>query len=201
MYSAIRILIFIVFSVGLLGVIRMRLGSLCKKHILCVIALSIVLCSVAQLIPIENCWMQFETPEQAFQYICTNQIIDVTHAAQSCMISYSTGRNTYSHIFLRSEDGQYKITNMYAARRVSESLTSDGYFEILHVQGTDDYYLLGTVNTSLGSIELFDKQGNHIDFFPNQIAETAFIHSSLSKFENGCYLIIDGTKKVVLEMM
>ena len=114
---------------------------------------------ILSVLPIENLFITFKTPQDVFWYKCVGEIEGIIQGEDSCIIFYSKGKSSYSHeIMLKSEKG-YKLPSLLFTNTVSKSHDENGIIEIYNVSNTNDYYILGVATSMDGEI-YFDCENN-----------------------------------------
>lgn len=93
MYWIIRLLIFP--GAPLLAVLLPGRDSKRKKiRILAVAIVCLLLVTLTVLFPLENLFVSFPSPEEAFGYCRRGEIVDVVQGESSCMIVYTNGSDS-----------------------------------------------------------------------------------------------------------
>lgn len=59
--------------------------------------------------PLENYIYSFSTPEEIFRYTAKGEIIGVVEGKETCMIVYQRPDDAYLTLYVRKENGAYKI--------------------------------------------------------------------------------------------
>jgi len=195
-YIFIRVAFFVIIFIVTVILIRKY-----KKNNKKLIILSFMFCTIlgsfSHLIPFENCFIKFNSPEEVFDYIGSGEIIDIIYGKDSCMIVYSKGENTFSHtIILKPE--KYKIASYFSIKRESVYLEKYGDIKIYNVSGCSDVYLVGYIIMK-DNEEPTIEDINNIEFnviktneFNNTI--TIMVYSYVENISDDYYILINGEK-------
>ena len=195
MYLIIRSLILIFFV--LLFLSCFKLFKMKKQKIFAFI-FCLVLCSVIVISPFENLFYSFSSPEKLFNYISTDEIVDVAYGDESCMIYYETSNNVYSFTFSKKQEGKYKILNNFSYKKVYSMLDTYGSLDVYNVSGTNDFYVTAVINP-MSNIEVYGADNLKIDTEIKRVKNTDFIFFSLTDLTDNHYFLID-SKKVKLKV-
>ena len=96
----------------------------------------IVLFYTSLYLPIEENWVRFDTPEEAFEYTYFNKkILQVIEDEECAFIVYEDSNMGVMYISLDKEDGQWKMHNAYSAYSIN--LKPLGYESIIYVTNSD----------------------------------------------------------------
>lgn len=99
------------------------------------------------LIPVENFITGFSTPEKAFLYNHTGEILEIDERGDCAFVIVSTGdEKITTHVLPLGKDGKWKLETAYNRRRV---VTTVNYciIERLYVPGTDNCFVIISHNT------------------------------------------------------
>lgn len=119
-----------------------------------------VIAAVLHLIPVENMFFSFSTPESAFRYNHTGEILEIDEYGDCAFIIASTGdEKVTTHVLPAAKGGKWKLETVYNRRR---DVTTYNYciIERLYVPGSDDCFVIISHNTE-GNIS--DPPGSIID--------------------------------------
>lgn len=164
--------------------------------------LTLILCVMLSLIicffPFENLFYSFSSPKELLNYyISTDEIVDVVHGEDSCMIYYQTDKNSYSYIFSRRNESGYKILNYFSYKKISSKIYSSGSISVYNVSGTQDFYVIATINTD-DKVEIYDGNNIKIDADIKRVKNTNFLFFTIRDFTDEHYLLID-TEKIKMK--
>lgn len=165
-----------------------------KLAVILTLVSCMILCFVSGLFPVENIFVNFKSPEDVFRYTCSGKIEDVVYGDNSCMVYYSTGNSSYSYSFVLKSTNGYKIANYFATKKISHKFERNGSFDVYNVLGTDDYYIIGAVNSGESEIDIFDSNNEKVKIDIKRVKNTSFIYFFLKNFTNEYYLLINGEK-------
>lgn len=189
LFSIIRIVLFLIYIIFILK--NNIIKPISKKRILIISVLFLV---TIFLVPVENLFVDFKTPESVFNYKHIGRIEKIIHGNESCMVYYSKGKASYSYIFIEKNGENYKIANTFNNKKISKKIDENGVFEIYNVTGTNDYYVLGTINPHAMKIEIYNEADKRIETSIERIEQTSFVCFFLDDLSKKDYLFVDGEK-------
>lgn len=117
-----------------------------KRILLAVVGCAViysVLSVVLPLIPFENAFIYFQTPESAFHYMNNEKdavIEEVVEGENACMVIYRT--DTCSYCFFRKTEKGYQLYTRLAYERESAPLLPRGT-RIIQIKECDEHFLFG----------------------------------------------------------
>ena len=116
------------------------------KGIGCIIGFLIIL-----IMPFENLFLKFDTPEQAFNYNVKNGvIIDTVVKEKSALVIYKENGSTFSTIISKSGD-KWKSTFLPDNQTLSR-LESNDIFLITKERNSDNFYIMLIVSSEVKNI-------------------------------------------------
>ena len=169
--------------------------SIYKKILFWII---IILGFIVCLLPLKRELATFRTPEELFDKCCVGTIENVIYGDNSCIIYYSSGKSTYSFEFAEKKENGYKIVDVFSRKRVSYIFDSTGTLEVYHINGTDDYYIVGIIGPIEKYIEVYSDDNSIVKSNIKQLNNSTFIYGFLDSFAKDYYIILDG-KKICFE--
>ena len=152
--------------------------------------------SLTVVFPVENLFIDFESPESVFHYTEIGTIDKIIDGQDSCMIIYSKGKNVTSYCFIPKTNDGYKIPGYLIAKKVSHKFDKDRLFDVYNVKGTLDYYVSGSSpHISQGDVvELFNGKDEKVDSDIVIIGMSDFIYFYVYDFTDKYYLLVNGDK-------
>ena len=179
---------FAVYRINTSGVKRKKLMSVSA------VVLCMAVVSVTALFPVENLFIHSRSPESIFHYAGSGNIDEIIYGQESCLIVYSNGNSTGGHYIIPKTENGYKIPNYFTTKRISHKFDENGLFDIYHVNGTQDYYVFGTVdwNDTDNRIAVYNEIGEKVDTNIVRVENSGFIYFFLHNFAGEYYLQING---------
>lgn len=118
----------------------------------------LALISLSYFIPIENLFVTFSSPENAFYYSCGSKIDEIVEGKESCMIIFSDDnrRNCKQRIFPKTNSG-YKIGTDFTLKNIVYQVEDEFILRIIKLKRTNEYYLI-LVGSSQNNVELSDNK-------------------------------------------
>lgn len=163
-----------------------------KKRATVILVISVcIVASLSSLLPVENLFVSFSTPQTVFAYSQSGHIEDIIEGNDSCMVVSSSASNSFSAtIFPKSETG-YKIGTYFASEPILSEYKDGNRIELVRCRGTEDYYTTVFGIAANNSINISDNCGS--DFrniiFDNAGAEHKifFAYSAIDHLGDGYY--------------
>lgn len=193
LYGIIRIVFFgLAF---LFAFVFISSSKMIRKKMIIVVAMimCVVLCSISFLMPIENLFIKFKSPEVVFNYSCNGKIEDIIYGHNSCLIFSSDAYN----IILKTEAG-YKISTVFSSKTVYDKFDKYGSFKVYNASNTNDFYIWGTMILKESTVNITDSNNSvlktKITKNSNTNYYTALIYGFIDSFTNDYFLLINGEK-------
>lgn len=199
LYVIIRIIFFtIVFAATFVLIKR---SKIVRKKLVAILSLVLcmVICSASYLLPVENLFINFKTPQGVFNYSCNGKIEDIVYGNNSCLVFSS---DTYN-IIPKIEKG-YKISTMFSTKTVCKKIDRDGSFKVYNVSNTNDYYIWGTTISIGNDIIITDSNNSELKIKLTKNGNTDYytvlIYGFVNNFTEEYYLLINGEKIALTSM-
>lgn len=193
----------IVFA--LIFFLLIRKSNIARKRLTAIITLFIcaVLSSVSMLFPIENLFINFESPKDVFNYYQKGKVDNIINGNDSSMIIYSNGNNSGGHYIVPKVSKGYKLPSLFSVKKVSHRFERDGIFDIYNVLGTNDYYVVGMIISKESGIDIVDVDHEPIEEIiintgnTDTDIKTILIYSFAENLTSEYYLLINGEKRLI----
>ena len=165
-----------------------------KKSVAIITIISIIaFTSIISIFPVENAFIRFDTPEQAFSYVETGKFDYVVEGESSSMVVYKKDGNTYSHTFLLKDEKGYMLTSFYGYTNVCMMHNNNGILNVYKVNSIEDYYVTGFLFSDTNDIELkSDTRDVEYDIRYNE--NNNFFSAYIKEYADDIYLVCDGEK-------
>ena len=196
LYTLARIIFWGITLLIVLIIIK-KAKKISKKKVIITIISCIILCFISGLFPIENLFIDFQSPEDVFNYTSTGEIIDIIYGNDSCMIYYSTGPNSFSYLFVKKSENGYKISSNFSTKIVSKKFDQNGSFDVYNLSETNDYYIIGTINSEENTINIFNDKDEKVECEIKRVEDTGFIYCYIKDYTDRYYIIINGNKSFI----
>ena len=188
-----RYIILAVIFVPLIIVLNKK-KILKKKYAAPIIIVAFLLFSSAiSSFPVENAFLRFDTPEQAFYYVETGKYDYVVEGENSSMVVYKKDSNTYSQIFLLKDEKGYMLNSFYGYALIDRIFDGNHALDIFKVKNTDDYYITGVLVSDASNIELkSDTRDVVCNVFYKE--NSVIFYAYVKEYADDIYLVCDGEK-------
>jgi hypothetical protein len=194
LFDAIRIILWLAISI--FAVFKIRHSRIVRKKLITIltVVLCLLLTSVSGMFPVENLFINFKSPVSVFNYTNTGKIDEIIYGQESCMVIY-TKDNAKGHYIVPKAEKGYKIPSYFGTRKISHKFDESGLFDVYNVRGTEDYYVVGSINLkeNENEIEIFNKK-EKVESNIIRVGNTDFIYFFLNDFSKEYYLVVNGEK-------
>lgn len=158
MFGVIR-LIFggIVFAVCILLIRKSR--AIYKRRLyLGSFAIAVALTTLLALVPIENAFVTFSSPEAAFEYVNTGKAKLAVEGDKTAFVIGEKGDADIYSIIPKSNDG-WKLGMGFDTKKVNQKISNGITIYVYRYQKSDDYYIT-VLNTNGGDFEVTDNHNS-----------------------------------------
>ena len=152
---------------------------------------------ITTVIPVENFFITFKTPQDVFYYTTGGTITGVVEGKDSCLIIYNK-QNTYYKTFALKGNGGYKIypepllnLPQYPTVHVLDEEIVSSTITITNPKNTDDYYVGGMLITTTPDCSLTDSLGSEFQTFVDSSAYNAYKQDDLDYLTADSYTCIE----------
>ena len=185
LYSISRILISVLLLAVCIFVIKKKI-SFNKQRLFTGIAIFCCFCvaAVLELIPYENSFISFDTPEKAIQYYSNNDIENILYGKDTCLVLTSGKSNTRQ--ILNKKNKGWNIQTEFNIKKTNMKPIGTDYAYILSIEESTDRYIL-VRNVSGKELELYDNLNSEFTQ-----ANTGEYYAYLSDFSDEYILYVDG---------
>ena len=197
LYGFLRIVFWGIAGMILFVVLKKKFASK-RLALVSSITLFFVAGTVSSLLPIENLFIDFKSPESVFHYYQSGKVDDVIYGNNSSMVIYSKNGSSGGHFIIPKSTRGYKVPSLFSVKKVSKKFDTDGNFDVYHVLGTDDYYIFGTTFLKGNEITIVDSNGRPVKYYAfesgDDFTKTVLLFSYVENFTNDYYFLINGEK-------
>ena len=202
MYGLIRIVIIAVLAVGFFALANLLNFRFQKKEIYILFASLGILLLIIFIIPIENAFYTFETPEKAYKHLSfENTEIEILVKGDNCdyVVGKTSNNDEYVTTVIPKTDSGWKVRNSFAVKERNIELPHLNYCVITMIQYEDDRFVEimfltpGPHEVTSSDDGIFEKQS----FSLEDEGELYKYYTHISDVEN-YKLFIDGIKIDVL---
>lgn len=187
-FVTVRIIIFaVLFALLIFGIIKS--GFFKKRYVKIVsLIMLIVLAIVSVVFPFENLFVDFKTPQEAYNYYRNSPPIHkvVDGEDSCCIISQSGADSTIQLCMFLKKDGVYKLPTPFSSKTVSKHVGGVGIFELINILGTNDYYLNATYVKNANKGGLSDNMGTEFvetELSDSSVFSVAYLHNISGTYE------------------
>jgi len=200
LYENIRLIFWVMLFVILF--FRLKKSKVVKKRQATIIIFSVcmMLGLLLHFIPVENLFFSFKSPDKVLNYYKGRSAGYILNGNDSSMIIYSKGNNEFSSVIVPKSEKGYKIPSLFSVRKILPKFGRSGSFDVYHVLGTSDYYVLGIISVNGHESNIIDSNNELVNVITEtefDDSKTMFICSFVENFTNEYYIIVNGEKILV----
>lgn len=201
LYVLVRILLFtIVFVLAYLFLLRKAKIVRKKLIVVLLLFLCMLLCSASTLLPIENLFVRFSSPQDVFRYSGNGSIEDVVYGKESCLLLGSE-----SIYFIPKSDNGYKIGTAFSEKTVANIFNKNGGYQISNVSGTNDFYVWGSTVIKGDDFTISDSVNSDIKIKQTQNGDTNYytvsVYGLINGYTDDYYLVVNHEKQFFLQTL
>lgn len=183
------------------GVHGIRASACRRKRLCCALCVLffLLLASLSAVLPVENLFLHFRTPERAFAYQHMGKIEHILYGEDSCFVLYKNENGADSDCILPKTAAGYLLSTRWTKQGIVRTpITSSSFLraEVYQARGTQDFYIYCEKfpPEALEDIRLFRASGEPVDadvYLPD-VPGYAYIY--VNGFSSGDYLVAGGEK-------
>ena len=181
----------VVSVVSVRGILKSRIVHK-KAFIALIIVACILVITISSMYPVENIFVSFSTPEEAFRYATIGKIESILDGESSSLVVYKTDTHTYSWTVFPKTTNGYKIPTYFTSKRISQKVDVYADFSTYRVSGTQDYYIRATITHGNETIEVYDPSGVTVEATVVKIQGTYWSYIYLQDFSKEHYIVLNG---------
>ena len=190
MFFVLRIAICVVVVIISALIYRFFSKTFNKRFLLILLVISLTLFSLCGILPIENAFMTFDSPEEICTYRYGVPPICSVEGENSALFFYSQKQSFY-HSGVIKENGGWKMIMGRSVNQKNQIVCGDIYLSVYQIKGADDVYIMVRKPVDNISFDLSDNRGTvFAHFFPykNREAWCAYLENPDATY----YVTING---------
>ncbi|MDR2600824.1 MAG: hypothetical protein LBC73_11190 [Oscillospiraceae bacterium] len=206
MYAIVRLIFWALIFVVVNYLVVYKSNIVNKKiFMVSIFILCAILASASAIIPVENLFVTFDTPEDVAKYYARGEIIGSVDGKESTLlILFNSQESSGSHIVIPRTQNGYKIPSIFTVKNTQWQAATFGTFQISSVLGTNDYYIVGII-ISEEEMTIRDNDDNLVKTIAIWIPTSNIFYISfyayIESLSDDYYLIIGDEKFVKSEWL
>ena len=189
------IVLLMILIAGIILIQRSRIG----KKVLCSVLLVVLLVIVylgATFFSLEEPFLIFTTPEEAFHYKYSDEILLVVEGNESTkIVSYSEPERTHYEAILPKSEAGWQPEVQSNKKNIALISAPSGVVHLQRYKDTDDFYV--TIQTVIGMDELYDSRNTEFQSVtgPSYLEKRippGYYYAFLDGIDENYVLTIDG---------
>lgn len=196
-YIIIRIIIGLIIGSILFFILK---KSKIKKNFLCFFLsffIALISSYILYCIPIENLFVDFSSPEKAFNYLYSGNIKKTIDGESSTMILY-TKNNVHSQAIIPKNNNNWKLDIFQLNNSIAAKTVNRHIINIYNARNTDDYYITIWDSFTDHSINVTDNENSKFQYIIEENRATAdkniIYYAYIKGIEKNYSITIDGEK-------
>lgn len=183
------------------GVHGIRASACRRKRLCCALCVLffLLLASLSAVLPVENLFLHFRTPERAFAYQHMGKIEHILYGEDSCFVLYKNENGADSDCILPKTAAGYLLSTRWTKQGIVRTpITSSSFLraEVYQARGTQDFYIYCEKfpPEELEDIRLFRASGEPVDADVYLPDVPGYVYIYVNGFSVGDYLVAGGEK-------
>lgn len=193
----------IVASLIISALVGAKIDRTIKKGIIfsSVIFISLAVIMSAGTTSLINHFSVFETPESAFQYSNSEEIVGVVQGDDSCLVVYKKSNHEFGDSFHLKSNNRYNFQQAVSFPVVTGLFVEQGVLSAYKVLGTDDYYITGVINIENNELPIVNSDNKEVKCivvddmaFGGTNTKTVLVHDAVDELDSNYYLVINNQR-------
>lgn len=155
-----------------------------KTSIIWVVIIVFSLSSFLYLLPFENLFVSFKTPESAVYYYNNWDDIHIVYGQDSCLVISENDSSKKQQILIKDDEG-WKIKTGFSIKTIAQQSNNLNYLKIMNVNGSQDTYI-SIINIFGDNVDIQDKYNTHF-----KKTEPGHYYGYLSNYSEGYSITIN----------
>lgn len=194
MYGAIRIIFWsVIFGIYIL--VMKKIKKIGKKNVIIAAVITVLLCTLSGILPIENYFFTFSTPEKAFNYINSEKVALVVEGKESTLVIGEDKKADYVYLVLPKCVNGWKLGRGIDTKLKGQTMNEDIVVSLYQYKESNDYYIT-ILDMSGKNLEIIDSCDSSFVTFDNEEmdAEFAFYFSNVSQYDENYWIKVNDEK-------
>lgn len=161
-----------------------------RKWSLVAFVVAIILTTVSALIPIEDAFVTFSSPESAFGYVNTGNVKLVVSGKKTDFVIAGKS-NTDIYVIIPKSNIGWKLGLGLDTKRIIQKISDGITIYVYQYKNSDDYYIT-VFDTNGGTSEITDNHGSefyYLDKTNNALNKTFYIYYAYVENLNDTYIL------------
>lgn len=199
LFEIIRVIFGVILFIVCYSIIKASKIQYKRRSYLISLICAILIIVFSNLLPIENAFITFSTPESAFSYVNTGNIKLVIDGSQTDFVVAEKGDAKIYSIIPKTENG-WKLGMGKDTKKINQKSFDGIVIYVYQYKNTNDYYIT-VLNTNGGMLELSDNYNStfyHLDQVNKELNETFYTYYAYIEALNEQYALSINGNKIIL---
>lgn len=166
-YTFIRIVIGLVIGIGLFLILKkIQIKKKCYLNFLPIVTV-LILFYALYCIPIENLFVNFTSPEKAFHYLYSGDVIETIDGNSSTMILYKNN-DVHSQTIIPKKNNGWKLDVFQFNVSILSKTIDRHIINVYKARDTDDYYVTVWDTFTNDIVNVSDSKGSNFQYIEEE---------------------------------
>ncbi len=129
-----------------------------RLWLIVVFVVAVILTTISALIPIENAFVTFSSPQSAYNYNNSGNVKLIVNGRKTDFVISSKG-DTDAYTIIPKSDGGWKLGMGLDTKRIAQTISDGISIYVYQYKNSDDYYIT-VLDTNGGPLEITDNQSS-----------------------------------------
>lgn len=166
-----------------------------------VVFISLAVIMSASTTLLVNHFSVFETPESAFKYSNSEEIVDVVQGDDSCLVVYKKSNSEFGDSIHLKSNNRYNFQQAVSFPVVRGLFVEHGVLSAYKVLGTDDYYITGVIYIENNELPIVNSNNQEVKCivvdetgFGGTNTKTVLVYDAVDELDSNYYLVINNQR-------
>ena len=166
-----------------------------KNNVIIVAVIIVLLCTLSGMLPVENYFLTFSTPEKAFNYTNSEKVLLVVEGKDSTLVIGEDKKADYVYLLLPKCPNGWKLGRGIDKKLKEQTVKEEIVVSLYQYHESNDYYIT-ILDMSGKKLEIMDSCGSSFVTLDNKEmdAEYTFYFSNVSQYDKNYWVKVNGEK-------
>ena len=140
-----------------------------RRWLIVSLVVALILTTISALIPIENAFVTFTSPQSAYNYNNSGNVKLIVNGAKTDFVVASKG-DTDVYIIVPKSDGGWKLGMGLDTKRIAQTISDGVSVYVYQYKNSGDYYIT-VLDTNGGPSEIIDTHSSKFQFLDKYNSE------------------------------
>lgn len=194
MFGYIRIIFWsIIFGIYILVIKKKKMLS--KKNVILASVIMVLFCTLSGMLPIENYFFTFSTPEKAFNYMHSEKVVLVIQGKESALVIGEKENADYIYLVIPKCLNGWKLGRGIDTNLEEQTVSEDIVISLYRYKESTDYYIT-ILDMGNEKLKITDICNSSFVTFDNEEIDTefGFYFANVSQYDKNYWIDVNGQK-------